>query len=111
MDARTTELIPHPEGEQSVVEEHVATVDTFGGRVRVEWDATTPVTPLGQLPFFIDYLKQGGLFDAWVADCPLLLPSPNAPRKRDLVLLRKSGEFLMRHEELDDTATTVHEGI
>jgi Transposase, Mutator family len=25
--------------------------------------------------FFIDYLKQAGLFDAWVADCPLSLTS------------------------------------
>src|SRR5690242_13916269 len=75
----------HPAGEQATVEERVAVADTFGGWVRVEWDATAPVTPLGQLPFFIDYLKQGGLFDAWVADCPLLLRSPNAPRKRDLL--------------------------
>jgi len=37
------------------------------------------------LPFFIDYLKQAGLFDRWVDDCPLLLTSPNAPRKRDLL--------------------------
>jgi hypothetical protein len=51
----------------------------------VEWDATAPVTPFGQLPFFIEYLKQGGLFDGWVADCPLSLSSPNAPRKRDLL--------------------------
>ncbi len=58
-----------PAGEQSQVEEVFATADTFGGRVQVEWDATCPVTPLGQLPFFIDYLQQGGLFDAWVADC------------------------------------------
>jgi hypothetical protein len=43
------------------------------------------VTPLGQLPFFIEYLKQGGLFDGWVADCPLSFTSPNAPRKRDLL--------------------------
>jgi hypothetical protein len=43
------------------------------------------VTPLGQLPFFIEYLKQGGLFDGWVADCPLLFTSPNAPRKRDVL--------------------------
>jgi len=43
------------------------------------------VTPFGQLPFFIEYLKQGGLFDGWVADCPLSLSSPNAPRKRDLL--------------------------
>ena len=51
----------------------------------VEWDAMAPVTPFGQLPFFIEYLKQAGLFDGWVADCPLSLSSPNAPRKRDLL--------------------------
>jgi hypothetical protein len=34
---------------------------------------------------FIEYLKQGGLFDGWVADCPLLFSSPNAPEKRDLL--------------------------
>jgi hypothetical protein len=85
MDANAIEMARHPAGEQAAVEERVAVADTFGGRVRVEWDATTPVTPLGQLPFFIDYLKQGGLFDAWVADCPLVLRSPNAPRKRDLL--------------------------
>jgi hypothetical protein len=28
------------------------TVDTFGGRVHVEWDPQAAVTPLGQLPFF-----------------------------------------------------------
>ena len=46
--------------------------DTFASRVHIEWDPAAPVTPLGQLPFFIEYLKQGGLFDGWVADCPLL---------------------------------------
>jgi len=59
--------------------------DTFAGRVHVEWDNSAPVTPLGQLPFFIEYLKQGGLFDGVVADCPLHYTSPNAPRKRDLL--------------------------
>jgi hypothetical protein len=50
------------------------------------WSGTrAPVTPFGQLPFFIEYLKQGGLFDGWVADCPLSLTSPNAPRQRDLL--------------------------
>src|SRR5436305_14883044 len=43
------------------------------------------MTPLGQLPFFIEYLKQGGLFDGWVAGCPLHLTSPNAPSKRDIL--------------------------
>ncbi len=85
MDTNAIEMTLHPAGEQVPVEERIAVADTFGGRVHVEWDTTTPVTPLGRLPFFIDYLKQGGLFDAWVADCPLLLRSPNAPRKRDLL--------------------------
>src|SRR6476659_8201557 len=77
--------LAHPAGEQSEIEEWSAIADTFGGRVHVEWDAGEPVTPLGQLPFFIEYLKQGGLFDGWVADCPLSFTSPNAPRKRDVL--------------------------
>src|SRR5690348_5788876 len=77
--------LAHPGGEQPPVEEWSAIADTFGGRVHVEWDAAEPVTPLGQLAFFIEYLKQGGLFDGWVADCPLSFSSPNAPRKRDVL--------------------------
>jgi hypothetical protein len=78
-------IVAHPLGEQPAVESGAATVDTFAGRIHVEWDSTAPVTPFGQLPFFIDYLKQAGLFNAWVADCPLSLTSPNAPKKRDLL--------------------------
>src|ERR1035441_7046941 len=77
--------VTHPAGEQPPVEEPSAIVDTFAGRIHIEWDATAPVTPFGQLPFFIDFLKQANLFDPWVADCPLYLTSPNAPRKRDLL--------------------------
>jgi hypothetical protein len=29
-------------------------LDTFGGRIHVEWDPAAAVTPLGQLPFFIE---------------------------------------------------------
>ena len=43
------------------------------------------MTPLGQLPFFVDFLKTSGLFDAFVADCPLRYVSPNAPRRRDVL--------------------------
>ena len=78
-------LAVHPAGEQPEVAPHSAIADTFAGRVHVEWDAAAPVTPFGQLPFFIDYLKQAGLFDNWVADCPLRFTSPNAPRTRDLL--------------------------
>src|SRR5258705_12983961 len=75
----------HPAGEQPSVEDWSATADTFAGRVHVEWDSGGLVTPLGQLPFFIEYLKQAGLFTGWVADCPLTFSSPNAPSKRDLL--------------------------
>jgi hypothetical protein len=77
-----------PMGEQPVVEKvlgEAVVADTFAGRVHVEWDNTATVTPFGQLPFFIEYLKQGGLFDGWVADCPLHFSSPNAPTKRDVL--------------------------
>lgn len=57
-------------------------LDTFGGRIHVEWDPTAAVTPLGQLPFFIEFLKVSGLFEAWVEDCPLVYQSNNASDKR-----------------------------
>lgn len=60
-------------------------VDTFGGRVHVEWDPQSAVTPLGQLPFFIEFLKLGDLFFPWVEECPLPLTSPNAPSKKDVL--------------------------
>ena len=43
------------------------------------------MTPLGQLPFFVDFLKRSSLFDAFVADSPLRYVSPNAPGKRDVL--------------------------
>ena len=85
METNQRAIIVHPQGEQPSVEVRSAIADTFAGRVHVEWDTTAPVTGLGQLPFFIDYLKQAGLFDAWVNDCPLSFTSPNAPKKRDLL--------------------------
>ena len=78
----------HPPGEQSLVEGKARRrrdLDSFDGPVRVEWDHEAAMTPLGQLPFFIDFLKTSGLFDAFVADCPLRYESPNAPRKRDIL--------------------------
>ncbi|HVC61621.1 MAG TPA: hypothetical protein VND19_14815, partial [Acetobacteraceae bacterium] len=76
MSTEQQRLVVHPEGKQPQVEPWSAIADTFAGRVHVEWDSKAPVTPPGQLAFFIDYLKQAGLFDAWVADCPLRLTSP-----------------------------------
>ncbi len=79
----------HPAGDQSPIESDASPVpailDTWAGPIRVEWDPTAPLTPYGQLPFFIEYLKAANLFDALVADCPLTYASPNAPEKRDVL--------------------------
>ena len=79
----------HPMGDQSAVADHGlpsgVNVDSFAGPVHVEWVAGAAMTPLGQLPFFIDFLKTAGLFDAFVADCPLQYASPNAPKKRGVL--------------------------
>ncbi|PIQ42459.1 MAG: transposase, partial [Gammaproteobacteria bacterium CG12_big_fil_rev_8_21_14_0_65_46_12] len=60
-------------------------VDTYSGRVHVNWDHNTPVTPFGQLAFFIEFLKRTELFDHFVEQCPLKLTSPNAPSNRDIL--------------------------
>lgn len=75
-ETATTALVPIP---------GPVAVDTFGGRVHVEWDPQAAVTPLGQLPFFTEFLQVSGLFDPWVQSCPLVLTSPNAPSNRDVL--------------------------
>jgi|SRR5271166_5243625 len=70
----------HPSGEPSAFADQGpprgVLVDSFTGPVHVEWDREAAFTPLGQLPFLIDFLKTAGLFDAFVADCPLHYTSP-----------------------------------
>src|SRR5215510_6177040 len=55
MGTDLSEWVAHPLGEQPEVEEWSTVADTFAGRVHIEWDTAAPVTPLGQLPFFIEY--------------------------------------------------------
>jgi hypothetical protein len=84
-------LLPilHPTGEQLPVEVAVpsgaVTLDTFAGPVKVEWDTSSPLTPLGQLVYFIEFLKVSGRFEALIGDCPLVYASPNAPAVRDVI--------------------------
>jgi hypothetical protein len=60
-------------------------LDVHGKRLYVEWDPYAPVTPLGQLVYFSQFLATAGLFRDWVADCPLQYTSPNAPSKTDVL--------------------------
>ena len=85
-------------------------LDTFGGRIHVEWDPAAAVTPLGQLPFFIEFLKVSGLFDAWVADCPLVYQSNNASDKR-AVLATFLLSILAGHHRYAHITAIRHDGI
>ena len=86
--------IIHPTGELEInlKKREMASLvaDTFDGKIHIEWDPQAQVTPLGQLPFFIQYLKVGHLFEPWVDDCPLSYDSNNAPKKVNVL-----GSFLL----------------
>jgi hypothetical protein len=79
----------HPEGGMKLPEKNILSsaieVNTYGGKIHVEWDPTAAVTPIGQLAFFIEFLKLGGRFDGWVNDCPLSYASNNAPKKIEVM--------------------------
>jgi hypothetical protein len=79
----------HPTGEVTVIEKRPLSaaieVETFAGKVHVEWDPTAAVTPIGQLPFFIEFLMLGHRFTPWIEDCPLHYVSNNAPKKIDVL--------------------------
>ena len=79
----------HPEGEPQIEGNQPAetplSLDTFAGKVQFRWVPEAEVSSLGQMPFFIEYLKTSGVFENWVNDCPLQYTSPNAPQKRDVL--------------------------
>lgn len=79
----------HPEGEDQKAGkgtvETATSLDTFAGKIHVKWAPEAAVSSLGQMPFFIEFLKTSGLFDKWVEDCPLHYSSGNAPEKRDIL--------------------------
>jgi hypothetical protein len=60
-------------------------LDTFGGRLHVKFDDAARATVLGQLPFFVEFLQQTGLYERWVNACPLVYTSPNAPRVENVL--------------------------
>jgi hypothetical protein len=79
----------HPTGECTQIikttENSAFPVDTYAGRVHVEWDPQAAVTPLGQLPFFIEFLKTTKIFDELVEECPLEFTSNSASNVRDIL--------------------------
>lgn len=86
-------MMAHPQGEMK--KQGIETLgfpvgdplllDTAGGRFHVSWDDTAPLTPLGQMVFFAQFLKACELFDNFCADTPLRYVSPNAPNTIDIL--------------------------
>ncbi|MFM8763561.1 MAG: transposase [Spartobacteria bacterium] len=60
-------------------------VDTGGGRYHVQWDDSAPVTPLGQLVFFAQFLHAGGRWEDFCKEAPFGFTSPNAPTHEDVL--------------------------
>ena len=105
MSAEDEVVRGHPKGEVQTAgdeaAETVTSLDTFAGKVYVKWAPEATVSSLGLMPFFIEFLKTSGLFDKWVADCPLHYTSGNAPDKRNvlgtLVLSVLAGHWRYAH--------------
>ena len=55
-------------------------VSSLTGKIHVESDEHAIATPLGQLPFFIGFLKVSGVFDELVEQMPRALRQPQRPR-------------------------------
>jgi hypothetical protein len=60
-------------------------LETVSGPLKVRWDDNAHATALGQMAFFIEFMTATGLFDQWVADCPLNYKSPNGSSSRDIL--------------------------
>lgn len=60
-------------------------VTTPGGRFQVRWDENGSASGLGQLAFFAEFLDVSGLFERWVASCPMSYTSGNAPEVVDVL--------------------------
>lgn len=91
----------HPAGEALRLSSVPLPADTYGGRIHVEWDPQAAVTPLGQLPFFIEFLKTSELFALWVRACPLTYHSPNVPQKIDVLGTVGAPPLCPHHDDSD----------
>jgi hypothetical protein len=60
-------------------------VETPGGRIHIRWDYEASATPNAQLAFFAEFLATAGVYESWVASCPLTYTSGNASQKRDVL--------------------------
>ena len=75
--------LPPPENDATI--DPSMPVDTEGGRYHVQWDDSAPMTPLGQLVFFAQFLHAGGRWEDFCREVPFGFTSPNAPSNEDVL--------------------------
>jgi hypothetical protein len=93
MSSSEDHLASHPQGEVKNPQNGMLdlplvgplVVDTEGGRYHVQWDDEAPLTPMGQLIFFAQFLKANQLFTRLCADAPFEFKSNNAPTATDVL--------------------------
>jgi len=93
MESSERQIVAHPKGESRVTSLEAAkpgdgeplVIETEGGRYQVQWDDRAPATPYGQLVFFAQFLKAGGLFSRLCAGAPFAFQSHNAPQIADVL--------------------------
>jgi hypothetical protein len=81
MESKTSEEQTHRDGE----EEKPLPIDTPGGRFHVRFDESTPVSALGPLVFFTQFIEVGGRFESLCGQAPLRYSSNNAPEPREVL--------------------------
>jgi len=81
--------ITHPKGELKLdeIKDHLKelSIDTYAGKIQVSFDEESDMTTSGQMIFFVAYLKLSGIWDKFVAECPIIYTSHNAPNTRDIL--------------------------
>lgn len=78
----------HPLGEGEVEPEGfppVHRVETFDGPVQMKWVDEAGMSMHGPLTYFVEFLKVSGVWERFVAECPLRYSSPNAPTKNEIL--------------------------
>jgi hypothetical protein len=91
MDSKTLSETAHPWGEEnleSILPENNGKaagplpVDTNGGRYHVQWDDSAPMTPLGRMVFFAQFLQAGGRWEDFCKEAPLWIYESERSKSR-----------------------------
>ena len=93
MESSESQVVAHPQGESEITtvgapelrDSEPLVIETEGGRYHVQWDESAPATPYGQLVFFAQFLKAGGLFSRLCVGAPFAFQSNNAPQIVDVL--------------------------